>query len=63
MSDSIVERNILTIIEPAIELDPLEILDIESDSEHPREGSEIHQRELEQFSDSTCVARRTVQKG
>ena len=34
MSDSIVERNILTIIEPAIELDPLEILDIESGSEN-----------------------------
>ena len=34
MSESIVERNILTIIEPAIQLDPLEILDIESDSEN-----------------------------
>jgi hypothetical protein len=30
MSESIVERNILTILEPAIELDPLEILDRES---------------------------------
>ena len=34
MSESIIERNILTIIEPAIQLDPLEILDIESDSEN-----------------------------
>jgi len=32
MSESIVERNILTVIEPAIELDPMEILDIESDT-------------------------------
>jgi len=32
MSDSIVERNILTIIEPAIELDELSIPDAESDS-------------------------------
>jgi len=30
MAESIVERNILTIIEPAIPLDPLEILDVES---------------------------------
>ena len=30
MAESIVERNILTIIEPAIKLDPLEILDRES---------------------------------
>lgn len=30
MSESIVERNILTILEPAIKLDPLEILDVES---------------------------------
>ena len=34
MSDSIVERNILTVIEPAIELDPMEILDVESGSEN-----------------------------
>ena len=34
MSESIVERNILTVIEPAIKLDPLEILDIESGSEN-----------------------------
>ena len=34
MSESIVERNILTIIEPAIQLDPLEILDIESGTEN-----------------------------
>ena len=34
MSESIVERNILTIIEPAIELDPLEILDVESGTEN-----------------------------
>jgi len=34
MSESIVERNILTIIEPAIELDPLEILDRESGTEN-----------------------------
>ena len=31
---SIVERNILTVLEPAIELDPLEILDRESASEN-----------------------------
>ena len=34
MSESIVERNILTIIEPAIKLDPLEILDVESGSDN-----------------------------
>lgn len=34
MSESIVERNILTVIEPAIELDPMEILDIESGTEN-----------------------------
>ena len=34
MSESIVERNILTVIEPAIELDPMEILDVESGSEN-----------------------------
>ncbi len=34
MSESIVERNILTVIEPAIALDPLEIFDVESDSEN-----------------------------
>jgi len=32
MSDSTVERNILTVIEPAIQLDPMEILDVESGS-------------------------------
>jgi len=34
MSESIVERNILTVIEPAILLDPLEILDVESGSDN-----------------------------
>ena len=34
MSESIVERNILTDIEPAIELDPMQILDIESGTEN-----------------------------
>ena len=34
MSDSTVERNILTVIEPAIQLDPMEILDVESGSEN-----------------------------
>ena len=34
MSESIVERNILPVIEPAIELDPMEILDVESGSEN-----------------------------
>ena len=39
MSDSIVERNILTIVEPAIQLDPLEILDFESGSENSDEAA------------------------
>jgi len=39
MSDSIVERNILTIVEPAIQLDPLEILDVESGSENSDEAA------------------------
>ena len=34
MSESIIERNILTILEPAIKLDPLEILDRESASDN-----------------------------
>jgi hypothetical protein len=34
MSESIVERNILTILEPAIKLDPLEILDRESGTDN-----------------------------
>tara|TARA_R110001592_G_scaffold136908_1_gene354433 strand:+ start:6803 stop:8287 length:1485 start_codon:yes stop_codon:yes gene_type:complete len=34
MSESIVERNILTILEPAIELDALEMVDIESGSDN-----------------------------
>ena len=34
MSESIVERNILTIIEPAIELDALEMVDVESGSDN-----------------------------
>ena len=34
MSESIVERNILTVIEPTIELDPLEIPDAESGTEN-----------------------------
>ena len=34
MSESIVERNILTIIESAIKLDPLEILDVESGTDN-----------------------------
>ena len=34
MSESIVERNILTIIEPTIELDALTILDRESNSDN-----------------------------
>jgi len=39
MSESIVERNILTVIEPAIELDPMEILDVESDSTNSDDGT------------------------
>jgi len=34
MSESIIERNILTILEPAIKLDPLEILDRESGTDN-----------------------------
>ena len=34
MSESVVERNILTIIEPTIELDALEIFDVESDTDN-----------------------------
>ena len=34
MSESIVERNILTVIEPSIELDALEILDVESGTDN-----------------------------
>jgi hypothetical protein len=43
MSESIVERNILTIIEPSIELDPLEILDAESGSDNS-DGSTMEQK-------------------
>ena len=39
MSDSTVERNILTVIEPAILLDPMEILDVESDSQNSDDGT------------------------
>ena len=39
MSESIVERNILTVIEPAIVLDPMEILDVESDSANSDDGT------------------------
>ena len=43
MSESTVERNILTIIEPAILLDPLEILDVESGSENS-EGATLKEK-------------------
>ncbi len=43
MSESIVERNILTIIEPAIELDPLEIFDVESGSDNSM-GAEMKEK-------------------
>jgi hypothetical protein len=39
MSESIVERNILTVLEPAILLDPLEILDVESGTENSDDGT------------------------
>ena len=39
MSESTVERNILTVIEPAILLDPMEILDVESDSTNSDDGT------------------------
>tara|TARA_Y100000389_G_scaffold72369_1_gene69149 strand:- start:2378 stop:3862 length:1485 start_codon:yes stop_codon:yes gene_type:complete len=39
MSDSTVERNILTVIEPAIQLDPMEILDVESGTENSDEAT------------------------
>ena len=39
MSESIVERNILTIIEPAIELDALEIFDVESGTDNSDGGT------------------------
>ena len=39
MSNSTVERNILTVIEPAILLDPMEILDVESDSQNSDDGT------------------------
>lgn len=39
MSESTVERNILTVIEPAIQLDPMEILDVESDSTNSDDGT------------------------
>jgi len=43
MSESIVERNILTVIEPAILLDPLEILDVESGSDNS-DGAKIKEK-------------------
>ena len=43
MSESIVERNILTVIEPAILLDPLEILDVESGSDNS-DGSTLKEK-------------------
>ena len=39
MAESIVERNILTVLEPAIELDALEILDVESGTENADDGT------------------------
>jgi hypothetical protein len=48
MSESIVERNILTITEPTIELDPLEILDGESGTENS--DGEIMKEKPSEFS-------------